>query len=358
MQTRLGRGHPNHAFVLEEAMLAVAYRHGVRKTHNLDAQVYCFPIYSFLILLILVFTLSPGISSAQSDSLGHGSFAFTAAAIPTINRQVQEVGLVLTVTNQKGHFVRNLNESDFNILDNGRAPDHITYFQPQTNLPLRVTLVIDTSDSVTYRFTFEKKAAAAFFRHVLHAPADLGSVVGFNQEVHVAQTPTHNTKELEAALKSLNPGGETAVYDAVVTAARQMDSIPDRQPVRHAIVLITDGEDNRSHASLDQAVESALRSNSVVYVVSTNSEEMSVGLASEGDDVMKQLAEATGGRLLHADGDGEVAYAFSKIEKELRSQYAIGYKPNSNAPDGLFHRLIVVGPKKLHIFHRLGYFAR
>ncbi len=339
-------------------MLAVAHRLGTLKTHRLEAQLYRIPIYSFLILLILVFTLSPRMSSAQSDSLGHGSFAFTAGAIPTINRQVQEVGLVLTVTNQKGHFVRNLNESDFNILDNGRAPDHITYFQPQTNLPLRVALVIDTSDSVTYRFTFEKKAAAAFFRHVLHAPADLGSIVGFNQEVHVAQTPTHNTKELDAALKSLHPGGETAVYDAVITAARQMDSIPDVQPVRHAIVLMTDGEDNRSHAKLDQAVESALRSNSVVYVVSTNSADASVGLALEGDNVMQQLAEATGGRLLHADGDGEVAYAFSKIEKELRSQYAIGYKPPSNAPDGLFHRLIVVGPKKLHIFHRLGYFAK
>src|SRR5215471_11914087 len=110
-------------------MLAVAYRHGVRKTHILDAQVCCFPIYSFLILLILVFTLSPGISSAQSDSLGHGSFAFTAAALPTINLQVQEVSLVLTVTNQKGHFVRNLNEADFNILDYGRAPDHSPYLR-------------------------------------------------------------------------------------------------------------------------------------------------------------------------------------------------------------------------------------
>jgi Ca-activated chloride channel homolog len=358
MQTRINRQHPNDTFVLKEAMLAMAQRLGVRKAHRFDRHFYCFRIYSFLILPMLVFTLGPRMSRAQSDSLGHGSFAFTAGSIPTISRQVQEVGLVLTVTNKKGHFVRNLNESDFNILDNDRAPDRITYFQPQTNLPLRVILVIDTSDSITYRFTFEQKAAAGFFRHVLHAPADLGSVVGFNQEVLVAQTPTHNAKELDAALKSLHPGGETAVYDAVMTAARQMDSIRDSQPVRHAIIVMTDGEDNRSHADLNQAVESALRSNSIVYVVSTNSAEMSVGLASEGDNVMKQLAEATGGRLLHADSDGEVANAFSKIEKELRSQYAIGYKPPSDAPDGLFHRLIVVGPKKLHIFHRLGYFAR
>jgi VWFA-related protein len=141
-------------------------------------------------------------------------------------------------------------------------------------------------------------------------------------------------------------------------AARQMSAIHDDNPSRHAIILISDGEDNHSHAHFDDAVEAALRSESVVYVVSTNAPEFEFGLASEGDNAMKQLAEATGGRLLHADGEGDVANAFSKIEKELRSQYAIGYKPASNAPDGLFHRLIVVGPKRLHIFHRLGYFAR
>jgi VWFA-related protein len=315
-------------------------------------------ICALLTLAMLPFSLTPPASSAQSDGLSHASFAFAAASIPTINRRVQEVSLVLTVTNGKGHFVRNLNEADFNILDNGRTPDRITYFQPQTNLPLRVALVIDTSDSVTYRFSFEQKAGAAFFRHVLHAPADLGSVIGFNHEVHVAQDPTHSTKALDSALKRLHPGGETAVFDAVLTAARQMVAIQDQQPSRHAIILITDGEDNHSQAKFDEAVEWALRSESVVYVVSTNSSEDTVGLAGEGDDRMKQLAEATGGRLLHADGDGDVANAFSKIEKELRSQYAIGYKPPSDAPDGLFHRLVVVGPKKFRIFHRLGYFAR
>jgi VWFA-related protein len=313
-----------------------------------------------MVLVILPFVLTPPATRAQSDGLAHASFAFAAASssIPTISRQVQEVSLVLTVTNGKGRFVHNLNESDFNILDNGIAPERITYFQPQTNLPLRVVLAIDTSDSITYRFKFEQKAGATFFKHILHAPADLGSVIGFNSQVHVAQEPTHNAKALDAALKSLHPDGETAVYDAVVTAARQMTNLYDQQPSRHVIVLITDGEDNRSRAHFEEAVEWALRSESVVYVVSTNSYEDVVGLAGEGDAQMKQLAEATGGRLLHADGDGQVASAFSKIEKELRSQYAIGYKPSTDAPDGLFHRLVVVGPKQLRIFHRLGYFAR
>jgi VWFA-related protein len=300
--------------------------------------------------------LIPAASIAQSDGLP-GSFALTAASIPTIDRHVQEVSLILTVTNKRGRFVRDLTESDFNILDNGQTPDRITFFQPQTNLPLRVALALDTSDSVTYRFAFEQKAAAAFFRHVLHT-ADLGSIVAFNQEAHVVQEPTHDTKSLDAALHRLHPGGETAVYDAVVAAARQLSAVPDNRPSRHAIIVISDGEDNHSHSHLQDAVEAALRSESVVYVVSTNSPDVEFGLAGQGDSAMKDLAEATGGRLLHADGAGDVATAFSKIERELRSQYAIGYKPASNAPDGLFHRLVVVGPKKLHIFHRLGYFAR
>jgi VWFA-related protein len=321
-------------------------------------RCYYIQILSLVSLAVLFLMLLPVTATAQSDSLPHGSFAVAAASIPTINRQVQEVSLILTVTNNRGRFVRNLSESDFNILDNGQMPDRITFFQPQTNLPLRVALALDTSDSVTYRFSFEQRAAAAFFRHVLHAPADLGSIVAFNHETRVVQEPTHNTKALDAALRRLHPGGETSVYDAVIMAARQMSAIPDNQPSRHAIILISDGEDNHSRAHLEDAVEAALRSESVVYVVSTNTPDLEVGLAGEGDSAMKRLAEATGGRLLHAEGDGDVATAFSKIEKELRSQYAIGYKPASNAPDGLFHRLVVVGPKKLHIFHRLGYFAR
>lgn len=340
-------------------MLVMANSLGPAKVNRrLHSHYFYFEILSFVLLTVVSSIFLPSVSTAQSDSLPYSSFAVAAASIPTIDRHVQEVSLILTVTNNHGRFVRNLNESDFNILDNGQTPDRITFFQPQTNLPLRVALALDTSDSVTYRFTFEQKAAAVFFRHVLHAPADLGSIVAFNQEARVVQEPTHSTKDLEAALRHLHPGGETSVYDAVVMAARQMSAIHDNQSARHAIILISDGEDNHSHARLEDAVEAALRSESVVYVVSTNGPDLELGLASEGDNAMKQLAEATGGRLLHAEGDGDVATAFSKIEKELRSQYAIGYKPASNAPDGLFHRLVVVGPKKLHIFHRLGYFAR
>ena len=318
----------------------------------------CSRMLSFILwsLWLIGSTMPNGI--AQSNTLPPVSFPSTAASIPTITRKVNEVSLVLTVTDKRGHLIRNLSEADFNILDNGHTPDRITSFEAQTNLPLRVALVIDTSDSVLYRFKFEQHSGTTFFRHMLHAPADLGSVVGFNQNVRIAQELTRNTKALELALKRLRPGGETAVYDAIIAASHQLTSPPGEQPSRHVIVLITDGEDNTSRAHLPDAVEAALRSNSVVYVVSTNDLAGAAEFLGDGDDSMKQLAEATGGRLLHSETDEGVATAFSNIEKELRSQYAISYKPADNSPDGLFHHLVVLSPKNLHIFHRIGYFAR
>jgi len=328
-----------------------------RKIH-LGPGWISFHIRSFIVATVLLHGFAPLAGMAQTDAVPHVSFPPAAASIPTINRKVNEVSLVLTVANGRGHLIRNLHESDFNILDNGKVPDRITFFEAETNLPLRVALVIDTSDSVTYRFGFEQKSGAEFFRHMLHNPADLGSVVGFNRHVRMAQELTHNAEALKVSLKRLHPGGETAVYDALVAAAHEMTYLPEEQPSRHVIVLITDGDDNCSHARLEDAVEAALRSETVVYVVSTNPPGTDGYLVGHGDDYMKQLAEATGGRLLHCQTDEDVANAFRKIEKELRSQYAIGYKPADNAPDGLFHRVIVLTSKRFHIFHRIGYFAR
>lgn len=307
----------------------------------------------FLLILLLFVSLPLALSDGQ---LASNSDLFGPPVL-TVSKQVQEVNLILTVTNRWGHFVQNLKEDDLSILDNDQPPEKITYFQPQTDLPLRVALVIDTSSSVTHRFRFEQKAAMAFLRRILRRDSDLGLVIGFNQQVTIAQSATEDMDLLAQGLKKLQPDGETAIYDAVSVACQQLLRVKDKQPSRRAIILITDGEDNHSHIDLQQAVERALRADAVVYVLSTNPE-YSVSLAEAGDRSMKQLSEATGGRLLRADSENDVTSAFSKIAKELRSQYAIGYKPANKRPDGLFHRLIVLGPKKFHLYHRLGYFAR
>lgn len=305
--------------------------------------------------LLMFLSLVPVASRAQA-LLSTGA-VLADTPLPTFSKDVREVSLILTVTNKHGRFVHDLSLSDLAILDNDLPPEKITFFQSETDLPLRVALVIDTSDSVTHRFKFEQEAGAQFLKKILRPRSDLGLVVGFSTRARVAQSATNDPGKLKKGLNQLTIGGETAVFDAVKLASQELNNVHDGQPSRRAIILITDGEDNRSHAQLQDAVDSALHANAVVYVLTTNPE-LSVTLAEQGDKAMSQLAEATGGRLLRASEDGDVKSAFSRVAQELRSQYAISYKPANKAPDGIFHHLIVTGPKKLHIYHRLGYFAR
>src|SRR5205807_9907374 len=134
---------------------------------------------------------------------------------------------VLTVTNRRGHFVRDLNESDLSILDNDKPVEKITYFQPQTDLPLRVALVVDTSSSITHRFRFEQKAATAFLRRVLRHDSDLALVIGFNQEVTVAQQAIEEMVLLSAVIKKLEPAGEQALFDGVAVACQELTRLID-----------------------------------------------------------------------------------------------------------------------------------
>jgi Ca-activated chloride channel homolog len=322
--------------------------------HVLFAEV---PGSRYLAMLLLLATSCLSLNCyAQSAAFAANTPAASPSALPTISKQVQEVNLVLTVTNWLGHFVKDLNEGDVRILDNGQPAQRITYFENQTNLPLRVGILVDVSSSVTNRFQFELKSAGAFLRRVLRPSSDLALLVGFNHDIQLLQDFTNSPELLTGQMTRLVPGGETAIYDAVAFACTELAKLNGSQPSRRALILMTDGGDNRSHISLDQAIEAALRSDTIVYVLSTNPD-YSLSLREPGEVAMKELAQATGGRLMRAGTNDDVSRAFSKIDRELRNQYAIGYKPPLGQPDGLFHRLVVLGPKRLHIYHRQGYFA-
>ena len=275
---------------------------------------------------------------------------------PTMVKEVQEVNLTFTVTNQHGHFVSNLVPSDFTIQDNGEPPERITYFENQSELPLRLAIVIDSSDSVGYVFNDEKRSAEAFLSRILRRTSDLALVIGFNHQVRLVHGLANDSKLLSRAVHKLPIGGYTAIYDAVSAASQQLAKVMDRQTVRRAIILITDGEDNSSHISLKQAEEAAQRNECAVLVMSLNVE--SDPTRVESDRAMQELSEVTGGIFLHPRSEVGVSIAFDKIEKELRSQYLISYKPAGGSPDGSYHRLVVAGPAKLQIHHRDGYFAK
>jgi len=294
---------------------------------------------------------------SEGGALASGVVRPEPVSLPIIRAEAQEVNLTFTVTNHHGHFVRNLAPSDFTIHDNGELPERVTYFESQSELPLRLAIVIDSSASVAYAFNDEKQSAAVFLKRILRRDSDLALVMGFNQEVRLVQEPANDTRLLSHAIRKLRSGGETAIYDAVSAACQQLAKVRDTQTVRRVIILITDGEDNSSHINLEQAEEVAQRNECAVYV-------MSINLATDrnleqSDRAMKELSAATGGNFLPAARTEEgLAIAFSKIDKELRSQYLISYKPANVRPDGSFHRLVVLGPKKLQIHHRHGYFAR
>ncbi len=279
-------------------------------------------------------------------------------ALPTIRARVDEVNLVLSVTNNHGHFVRDLNESDLVISDNGEPPAKITYFQTRTDLPLHVALLIDTSDSVAYRFAFETKSADSFLRKILRPKDDSALIVGFNQQPRMVASPTSDVSRLSRALRTLKPGGETALYDAIAFASDQLRAIPHADnPVRRVIVLVTDGEENRSHINLDDAVQHALLAESVIYVV--NTKEMLVTREDQfGEKVINHLAQSTGGMVLAGRSDSDVEASFRKIQEELRSQYAIGYRPRNLIGNILFHPIRIFGPKGIRIRTRQGYYAR
>src|ERR1700704_645428 len=296
-------------------------------------------------------------SIAVTSAMALPSLHFPPASVPTIVKRVNEVNLLLSVTNHKGRFVEDLNPSDLVISDNGEPPDKITYFQRQTDLPLRVALVIDTSDSIKYRFAFEQKSAEAFLHKILRPESDKALVVSFNQLPTLAQPATENLSKLGVAIRSLTPGGETSVYDAVAFAADELMAIPDSEPVRRVIVLVTDGADNHSHIRLDQAAEHALRAESVIYVVNTNEVILS-DLDKDADRATKYLADATGGRTLNGASEHDVSKSFEKIQQELRSQYAVGYRPPHLIGSLLFRTIRILGPKGIRIRYRAGYFVR
>jgi Ca-activated chloride channel homolog len=294
---------------------------------------------------------------AQSGIAATEAIAPEMSSALTVSKRVQEVSLILTVTDHKGHFVRDLTRSDFTIQDNGKAPQQITYFDSQTDLPLRVAVVLDTSESVGYQFRFQQRMAATFLKHVLRHNSDLALIMGFGDEAHVAQGLTGDVRSLSNAIQGLRVGGETALYDAVSAASKELGKINDVQPSRRIVVLITDGQDNHSHIDLGHAAEIAQRNDCFVYVMSTGSSAIN-GRLEEPDQAMKRLSEATGGSFQRAGNDSQMRDAFATLAAALRSQYSIGYKPANTSPDGSFHQLTVLGPRKLRIFHRQGYFAK
>lgn len=271
----------------------------------------------------------------------------------TIQREVEEVNLIISVTDHRGHFVEGLSPSDLAVFDDDKKQTALTFFQSQTDLPLQVALLLDMSGSVTAEFPQEQGTIAEFLKSATRT-TDSVELFAFNQRVEFAAPVTNNWKEVSHRVRKLKPDGETALYDAVVQASQFLAQDP--RPARRIIILISDGEENRSHISLDDTISQVLKNETTVYSVDVlNSPYDDDG--KQGAEILNRLSDATGGAYLHANEDGGVGSAFSKIRRELRSQYALAYKP-TNLTEQFFHRLRVIASRNLRVRCRTGYYTK
>jgi Ca-activated chloride channel homolog len=268
---------------------------------------------------------------------------------------VTEVPLIFTVTDRHGHYIPNLGQSDFALLDNQKAPAKVDFFHQQINLPLRVGIVIDASTSIRSRFQFEQQSAVEFLLQVLKARSDRAFVMGFDVTPTVTADWTNDPDTLETGVNKLRPGGGTALFDAVYTACRDK-LLTERgpEPVRKAMILISDGEDNQSRVYLQEAIKECERSETIIYAISTNW----TPSRGEGDRVLQQLAEQTGGEAFFPPTIEEMAVSFKSIEEELRSQYQLVYTPADFKTDGSFHSIyLYCFDRRYQVHARKGYFA-
>src|SRR5438105_1317117 len=261
----------------------------------------------------------------------------------TIKKRVDEVNVLFIATDRHGKFVRNLNERDFHILDDHKPPQTILAFKGQTDLPLEMGLLVDVSGSVHSRFDFEQEAATGFLQHVIRPGYDKAFVLGFNAHGQVTQDFTDKVSLLSAGVRRLHNGGGTALYDAIYHACKDklMKENSDR-PIRKALIVLSDGEDNQSEVTKTQAIEMAQRAQVLIYAISTDDS----GLILRGDKILEQLADATGGRAFFPYKMKDITHSFSAIEDELRSQYVVSYKPSDFDADGRYRSIEITALKK------------
>jgi VWFA-related protein len=317
------------------------------------------------VLALSVAGLGQSNSYAGAASAAENSVYATALPVPnavgaeesilTIHKRVDEVNVLFIATDRHGKFVRNLNQNDFSFYDDHKPVQSILNFRRETDLPIELGLLIDVSGSVQSRFGFEKEAATGFLQHIIRPGFDKAFVVGFNKQSRLTQDFTDNLTALSAGVQRLNASGGTALYDAIYKACKEklLNEHSDH-PIRKAIVVLSDGEDNQSQYTRGQAIEMAQRAEVLIYAISTDDS----GLILRGDKVLEDLASATGGRAFYPFKMKDITHSFAAIEDELRSQYAVSYKPSDFDADGRYRSIEITALKKdLQVRARRGYYA-
>jgi VWFA-related protein len=295
-------------------------------------------------------------------------------SVATLKVSVNVVQLFFNVKDKKGALIPSLTKDDFELFEDGK-PQTLKYFTADSNLPLTLGILIDSSGSQARVLEMEKEVGGAFLNDILR-DKDEAFVIDFDVNVDLLQDFTNDVRRLKAALNKakINTGGGggslpglgggpiptsnprgTLLYDAVYLAAHDQLA---HEVGRKAMILLTDGEDQGSQLRIRDAIEAAQKSDSICYVLLIADRGFYGGMGYSGDSEMKKLANETGGRVIEVGNKfDKLKDAFEQIARELRSQYNIGYTPTNSALDGTFRKVEIHAKQGYKIQARSGYYA-
>jgi len=320
----------------------------------------------FVSLILLSWFLGNAVAAQQPDSSGTSNQAATGTAGQnppdnTVRVRVELVNVLATVTDKKNHLVLNLNKDDLQVLENNQ-PQQVRFFSRETDLPLRIGMLIDSSNSIRDRLRFEQEAAVEFLNDAVRPGKDQAFVVGFDVEPQLLQDYTDDLDKLGSAIRNIQAGGGTGLYDAIFFACRQkMLIFPPPEPyLRRVMIIISDGQDNESEHTREEALSMAQRAEVTIFAISTSQGGSNAGTGpnSRGDKVLTRLAQETGGRVFFPFEASDLTANFQEIARELRSQYSVAYVSTNSAHDGTFRAIrIDAKDKNLRVRAKAGYFA-
>jgi Ca-activated chloride channel family protein len=304
----------------------------------------------------LSITLLAALSAVASTS---GWAAVDGQEKPQVFRAgVELVSLNVTVTDSQGRYVTDLGEADFSVFEDG-AKQELTFFN-RSNLPIALSLLIDSSASMEQRMEHAHEAAIGFARKVREQ--DLAQIVDFDSRVEIKLGFTNKVPDLESAIRTTSAGGSTALHNAVYISLKELAKVRAKNPDeirRQAIVVLSDGEDTSSLVSFEEVLELAKRSETAIYTIGLQPRETSALRGfREAEFVLRQLAQETGGRAFFAQKIEDLKDVYSQIADELSSQYSMGYASKNPRRDGAFRRLVVqVGRPNTTARTKRGYYG-
>jgi VWFA-related protein len=303
---------------------------------------------AFKILLLMV---AVAVTAAAQNSQN----APRPADDQIISVNVDLVNVLFTVADRKGKFITSLTKDDFRILEDNK-PQVITNFSNETDLPLTIALLVDTSGSIRDKLRFEQEAAIEFFYSALKKNKDKALVITFDSGVDLLQDFTDDPEQLSEAVRKMRAGGGTSLYDAIYLAVTEKLS---KQTGRRVIILISDGDDNSSRISLTETLEAAQRNDVSIYSISTNNTAyFGSNEQARGDKTLKRFSEETGGRTFFPFKLQELAANFQDIGMELRAQYQLAYRSSNDKADGTFRRIRIDATNRQYAAKaRTGYYA-